>query len=71
VETFPDEIIVLCMRWYLRYPLSYRDFEEMMMERGLTVDHSTIAGQVLNYAPILNERIRREIRPPKSFPARK
>ena len=40
---FRDEIIVLCVRWYLRYPLSYRNLEEMMAERGLRVDHSTIA----------------------------
>ena len=32
---FRDEIIVLCVRWYLRYPLSYRNLEEMMAERGL------------------------------------
>ena len=61
---FRDEIIVLCVRWYLRYPLSYRNLEEMMTERGLTVDHSTIARWVLQYAAILNERIRREMRPP-------
>ena len=36
------EIILLCVRWYLRYPLSYRDLEEMMRERGLHVDHTTI-----------------------------
>jgi transposase-like protein len=40
---FRDEIIVLCLRWYLRYPLSYRNLEEMMAERGLKLDHSTIA----------------------------
>ena len=40
---FQENIIVLCVRWYLRYPLSYRNLEEMMAERGLTVDHSTIA----------------------------
>jgi transposase-like protein len=34
---FRDEIIVLCVRWYLRYPLSYRNPEEMTVERGLTV----------------------------------
>jgi IS6 family transposase len=61
---FRDDIIVLCVRWYLRYPLSYRDLEEMMTERGLTVDHSTLARWVLHYAPILEERIRREIRRP-------
>src|SRR3954451_9725731 len=61
---FHDEMIVLCVRWYLRYPLSYRDLEEMMAERGVTVDHSTIARWVLHYGPILNERIRREMRNP-------
>ena len=61
---FRDEIIVLCVRWYLRYPLSYRDLEEMMAERGLTIDHSTIARWVLRYAPVLNQRIRSEIRHP-------
>ena len=61
---FQENIIVLCVRWYLRYPLSYRDLEEMMAERGLTVDHSTIARWVLHYAPILDKRIRREIRQP-------
>ncbi len=40
---FREDIIVLCVRWYLRYPLSDRDLEEMMAERGLTVDHSTVA----------------------------
>jgi hypothetical protein len=36
------EIIILCVRWYLRYALSYRDLEEMMRERGLSIDHTTI-----------------------------
>lgn len=61
---FRDDIIVLCVRWYLRYPLSYRDLEEMMAERGLAVDHSTIARWVVHFAPILNERVRREMRHP-------
>jgi hypothetical protein len=61
---FRDEIIVLCVRWYLRYPLSYRNLEEMMTERGLRVGHSTIARWVLRYAPVLNERIRAEMRNP-------
>jgi transposase, IS6 family len=39
---FEAEIILLCVRWYLRYPLSYRDLEEMMLERGLHVDPTTI-----------------------------
>src|ERR1044072_1356747 len=61
---FRSELIILCVRWYLRYPLSYRDLEEMMAERGLSVDHSTIARWVLFCAPILNRHIRREMRRP-------
>jgi len=55
---FQSEIIVLCIRWYLRYSLSYRGLEEMMAERGLKVDHSTIARRVLVYAPELEKRIK-------------
>jgi len=61
---FGDDIILLCVRWYLRYSLSYRDLEEMITERGLSVDHSTIARWVLRYAPVLNERLRRHVRRP-------
>jgi IS6 family transposase len=61
---FRDDVIVLCLRWYLRYSLSYRDVGEMVTERGLRVDHSTIARWVLRYAPVLNERLRRHIRRP-------
>jgi len=50
---FEAEIILLCVRWYLRYSLSYRDLEEMMAERNLGVDHSTIARWVLWYSPEL------------------
>jgi transposase-like protein len=39
---FQQEIILLNVRWYCRYPLSYRNLEEMMAERGLNVDHSTL-----------------------------
>ena len=45
-----DEIIVPCLRRYLRYPLSHRNLEEMITERGLELDHSTIARRVLRYA---------------------
>ena len=38
---FPAEIILLCVRWYCRYGISYRDLEEMMAERGVDVDYST------------------------------
>ena len=39
---FPPEIIMLAVRWYLRYGLSYRDLEELLAERGITVDHVTL-----------------------------
>jgi transposase-like protein len=39
---FPREVIALAVRWYLRYGLSYRDVEELLAERGITVDHVTI-----------------------------
>src|SRR5438309_8500062 len=60
---FTDEIIVLCVRWYLRYSLSYRDLTEIMCERNLSIDPSTIWRWVQRYAPELNERVRRELKP--------
>src|SRR5213595_3062367 len=60
---FTDEIIVLCVRWYLRYSLSYRDLTEIMCERNLSIDPSTIWRWVQRYAPELNERLRRELKP--------
>jgi transposase-like protein len=53
---FEGQIILLCVRWYLRYCLSYRDLEEMMAERGLRVDHTTIYRWVQQYAPELAKR---------------
>src|SRR5207302_6552392 len=55
---FESEIILLCVRWYLRYSLSYRDLEEMMLERGLHVDHTTIYRWVQHSAPELDKRCR-------------
>jgi transposase-like protein len=55
---YPPELILLCVRWYCRYQLSYRDVEEMMRERGLDVDHSTVFRWVQRYAPEINKRIR-------------
>jgi len=50
------QIILLCVRWYLRYSLSYRDLKEMMAERGLGVDHTTIYRWVQSYSPELEKR---------------
>jgi transposase, IS6 family len=55
---FEADIILLCVRWYLRYALSYRDLEELMQERGLHVDHTTIYRWVQHYAPELEQRCR-------------
>ena len=55
---FQADIILLCVRWYLRYALSSRDLEEMMVERGLSVDHTTISRWVQRYAPELEKRCR-------------
>ncbi|GHP00372.1 IS6 family transposase [Reticulibacter mediterranei] len=55
---FEAEIILVCVRWYLRYALSYRDLEELMLERGLHVDHTTIYRWVQRYAPELEKRCR-------------
>jgi IS6 family transposase len=55
---FEAEIILLCLRWYLRYALSYRDLEEMLGERGIHVDHTTIYRWVHRSAPELEQRCR-------------
>jgi transposase, IS6 family len=55
---FLPEVILLNVRWYCRYSLSYRDLEEMMLERGIEVDHTTIYRWVQAYAPELDKRIR-------------
>jgi len=59
---FEAEIIVLCVRWYLRYPLSFRQLEEILAERNLSIDHVTIWRWVQRYAPELNRRCRPELR---------
>src|SRR6266542_3533022 len=59
---YQSEIILLCVRWYLRYSLSYRDLEEIMAERGLSVDHTTIYRWVQYYAPILEKRCRAKLK---------
>jgi transposase, IS6 family len=48
--------------WYLRYALSYRDLEELMVERGLGVDHTTVFRWVQRYAPELERRVKRYLK---------
>jgi IS6 family transposase len=55
---FPSDVIVLAVRWYLRFGLSYRDLEEPVTERGVEVDHVTIYGWVLRFTPLLADAAR-------------
>ncbi len=55
---FPAEIILLCVRWYCKYGISYRNLAEMMQERGVSVDPSTIFRWVQRYAPEIEKRVR-------------
>jgi transposase, IS6 family len=63
---YQAEIILLCVQWYLRYSLSYRGLEEMMRERGLSVDHTTIYRWVQHFAPILEKKCRAKLKPTNS-----
>ena len=60
---FDREIIVLCVRWYLRYKLSFRDLVEMMAERGLSLAHTTIMRWIQRYVPEFERRWNRFVRP--------
>src|ERR1035437_619498 len=56
--------LILCaVRWYLRYSLSLRDVEELLEERGLNVDHTTVWRWVQYYGPELEQRLRRNLKP--------
>jgi transposase-like protein len=55
---FPPDVIVLAVRWYLRFGLSYRDVEELLTERGVQVDHVTVYRWVLRFTPLLADAAR-------------
>jgi transposase, IS6 family len=55
---FEADIILCAVRWYLRYALSYRDVEELLQERGVSIDHTTVFRWVQRYAPELDQRCR-------------
>src|ERR1700716_4093050 len=55
---FPPEVIVLAVRWYLRFGLSYRDVEELPAERGIEVDHVTVFRWVQRFTPLLVDAAR-------------
>src|SRR5215472_9116549 len=60
---YPGEVIVLCVRWYLRYPLAYQHVSELLAERGVAVDPSCVGRWVQAYAPELNKRCRPHLKP--------
>ena len=60
---YQPDIILLTVRWYLRYNLSFRDLVEMMEERGLSMAHTTIMRWVHQYGPELDKRVRRHLKP--------
>ena len=55
---FPPEVITLAVRWYLRFGLSYRDVEELLAERGIEVDHTTLFRWVVRFTPLFIEAAR-------------
>ena len=60
---FPPDIILMGVRWYVAYPLSYRHVEELLEERGVPLDHATIQRWVVQYRPLLEEAFHRRKRP--------
>lgn len=60
---FPQEVILMGVRWYVAYPLSTRHVEALMKERGVDVDHSTINRWTIKYSPLLEEAFHRRKRP--------
>ena len=60
---YPIEVMLVCVRWYVAYPLSLRHLEEVMSERGITVDHSTIHRWAIKMLPVLTAICRRRKRP--------
>src|SRR5689334_16854788 len=55
---FAAEVLLWAVRWYLMFPVSYRDLELMLQDRGVSVDHTTIFRWIQAYAPELEKRIR-------------
>ena len=60
---FPAEVILWAVRRYLQFPISYRDLEAMLADRGVAVDHTTMYRWVQRFAPELEKRLRRHLRP--------
>ena len=64
---FEKTVILMAVRWYVAYPLSYRNIKELMEERGVDVDHSTINRWVVKYSPELEKKFRKKHKRPVGF----
>ena len=60
---FPKDVILMAMRWYLAYPLSYRNVEDFLKGRGFLIDHATVNRWVIKYAPLLEMEARKLKKP--------
>jgi putative transposase len=60
---YPLDVILTCVRWYVAYPLSLRHLEDMMVERSVSVDHSTVHRWAIKLLPVLEKAFRRRKRP--------
>ncbi|ATQ79254.1 IS6 family transposase (plasmid) [Massilia violaceinigra] len=60
---FPIDVILVCLRWYAGYPLRYRHLEEMMEERGMSLDHSSINRWAIRFLPLIEKMAWKHKRP--------
>jgi transposase-like protein len=60
---FTAAVILWAVRWYLQFPISYRELERMLADRGVSVDHTTLFRWIQAYAPELDRRLRPHLRP--------
>ncbi len=56
-KQYPKEVIMMAVRWYLAYPLSYRNIEELIQDWNIILDHSTLQRWVIEYAPQLMDKV--------------
>ena len=59
-KQYLKNVILMAVRWYVAYSLSYRDIEELLKERGLNIDHSTVNRWVIEYSPQLLENLKKK-----------
>jgi|CXWL01.1.fsa_nt_gi transposase-like protein len=64
---YQGDVILGCVRWYCKYGISYRELEEMMLERGFEVDHTTLYRWVQHFAPEMEKRLRWYYKPTMGF----